>query len=59
MVSKIKLPKPNIPINKIWTAIHHPENGEPLDIAIHQYPYWTKISILRINEINNGFIQRD
>lgn len=47
-----KLPAPNIPLNQVWAAVRHP-NGEPLDIAITQYPYWTVVSILRINQINN------
>lgn len=60
MGSSTKLPSPTIPINQKWAAVLHP-NGEPLDIALKQYPYWTHVSILRINQLNNenGLIQWD
>lgn len=49
---------PNKVINRVWAAVIHP-NGEPLDIAIIQYPYRTEISILRINQLNNEHIRWD
>lgn len=52
MDRRIKTPSAKVPINRIWTSVIHP-NGEPLDIAITQYPYRTHISILRINLLNN------
>jgi hypothetical protein len=55
MGSKKPMPTALIPINQKWVAANHP-NGEPLDISVIQYPYWTKISILRINQLNNDEI---
>jgi hypothetical protein len=52
MDSPQKMPHPNIPINKVWAAVHH-ENGEPLDLVITWFPYRTEISILRINQLHN------
>ena len=45
------IPKALIRINRTWGIVKHP-NGEKLDMVIENYPYWTYISILRINKLN-------
>lgn len=61
MDSPRKVPTALIPI----TRFRIPRlivDDEIWDVAGHQYPYWTEISILNLTQLNNennGFIQRD
>lgn len=53
MDSSHKMPPACIPIKRIpQTIVRHP-NGERLDIAGLVYPFWTEVSILRLDKLNN------
>ncbi len=52
-ITQYPIPKALIPINRTWGIVKHP-NGEKLDMVIEKYPYWTYISILRINKLNEN-----
>lgn len=53
MDSSPKMPLACIPLKRIPQTIVLHENGERLDIAGLVFPFWTELSILRLDKLNN------